>query len=99
MALSTTDVRHLAKLARLDLTNAEVAQFATQLSQVLAYVDQLKEVDVNIATEAIANVSGIEDGMRDDVLHACTSKEHAAILEQFPLREGDQLKTSGVFGG
>jgi aspartyl-tRNA(Asn)/glutamyl-tRNA(Gln) amidotransferase subunit C len=37
---------HVASLARIDLTAEEKARFATQLGDVLAYVEQLNEVDV-----------------------------------------------------
>ncbi|HVJ86667.1 MAG TPA: Asp-tRNA(Asn)/Glu-tRNA(Gln) amidotransferase subunit GatC [Caulifigura sp.] len=39
-------VRRVARLSRLKLDDAEVARLATELSQVLHYVDQLSEVDV-----------------------------------------------------
>lgn len=40
------DVRHVARLARLQLTEAEAELFGRQLNQILAYVEQLKELDV-----------------------------------------------------
>lgn len=40
------DVRYVARLARLQLTEAEAELFGRQLDQILAYVDQLKELDV-----------------------------------------------------
>jgi aspartyl-tRNA(Asn)/glutamyl-tRNA(Gln) amidotransferase subunit C len=44
---SDFDVRHTAHLARLELSEAEAAQFQSQLSQILGYVEKLKEVDVS----------------------------------------------------
>jgi aspartyl-tRNA(Asn)/glutamyl-tRNA(Gln) amidotransferase subunit C len=40
------DVRYTAQLARLDLSDEEVAKFQTQITQVLDYVEKLKQVDV-----------------------------------------------------
>lgn len=40
------DVRHVARLARLQLTEAEAELFGRQLNQILAYVEQLKALDV-----------------------------------------------------
>ncbi len=45
MKLTKEQVLHIAKLARLQLSDAEVEKFQTQLSGILAYVDQLQEVD------------------------------------------------------
>ena len=43
--LSGDDVRRIAKLARLELTDAQVAQYQPQLSAVLGYMDQLRAID------------------------------------------------------
>jgi aspartyl-tRNA(Asn)/glutamyl-tRNA(Gln) amidotransferase subunit C len=41
------DVRYAAQLARINLSEAEIAKFQSQLSQVLAYIDQLNQVDIS----------------------------------------------------
>jgi aspartyl-tRNA(Asn)/glutamyl-tRNA(Gln) amidotransferase subunit C len=41
------DVRHTAHLARLELSDAEAVRFQSQLSQILGYVEKLKQVDVS----------------------------------------------------
>lgn len=43
-------VRHVAKLARLAVTDADVAKFATQFAQILEYFEQMRQVD----TEGVA---------------------------------------------
>jgi aspartyl-tRNA(Asn)/glutamyl-tRNA(Gln) amidotransferase subunit C len=45
--LDRKQVRHVARLARLALTEAEEEQFASQLSHVLDYIEKLKSVDVS----------------------------------------------------
>ena len=44
--LTVDQVRHVAKLARLALDEAHLAKYAGQLTSILAYVEQLKKVDV-----------------------------------------------------
>ena len=44
---SEFDVRHTAHLARLELSDSEAARFQSQLSQILGYVEKLKQVDVS----------------------------------------------------
>ena len=44
MALSEAEVRHVARLARLDLSDDDVAELAPQLSQILEYAEQVGEV-------------------------------------------------------
>ena len=41
------DVRYTAQLARLHLSEAEIAKFQAQLSQVLVYVEKLEKVEVS----------------------------------------------------
>lgn len=47
MHLSHEEVRHVAELAKLHLTDAEIAQYAEQLSAVLDYAERLQEVDTS----------------------------------------------------
>ena len=55
MTLSTAEVEHIAALARLDLTPAEVSRFGEQLSAILDYVAQLQALD----TAAIPPTSSV----------------------------------------
>lgn len=98
MALSKDEVLHLAKLCRIDLASEEVDRFALQLSAILDYVGQLRDVDVDVGQGAVANITGLENIMREDEVHVCTTEERDRIVGQFPMREGDLLKTPGVFG-
>jgi aspartyl-tRNA(Asn)/glutamyl-tRNA(Gln) amidotransferase subunit C len=59
------DVRNTAKLARLELSEAETSRFQTQLSQVLSYVEKLKEVDVS-GVEPTAHTSEVQNVFRSD---------------------------------
>ena len=46
------DVAHVAKLARLNLTEEETKLFQTQLGRVLEYAEKLRELDVSAVEEA-----------------------------------------------
>jgi aspartyl-tRNA(Asn)/glutamyl-tRNA(Gln) amidotransferase subunit C len=47
MSTDRIDVRHVAKLARLALTDTEVAQYGAQLAGLLTFVDELRELDTD----------------------------------------------------
>ena len=47
MQLTTAEVRHVAELAKLALTDAEVEEYTQQLSAILAYADQLRAIDTS----------------------------------------------------
>ncbi len=59
------DVRYTAKLARLSLSEEEIAKFQAQLSQVLEYVEKLSQVDVS-DVEPTAHTNPIFNVFRKD---------------------------------
>jgi len=65
MQLTTTDVRHVAELAKLQLTDEEVEQYAGQLSAILEYVESLKEVDTS-GVQPTPYVLSLQNVMRED---------------------------------
>jgi aspartyl-tRNA(Asn)/glutamyl-tRNA(Gln) amidotransferase subunit C len=66
MPISEQQVRHIASLARLDLSDSEIASRAHDLEAIVGYVDQLAKVDTT-GVEPIANVTGLVNVTRADV--------------------------------
>lgn len=61
-------VRHVAKLARINLTDDEVKKFSSQLNKVFGYVEILNEVDTKNVPET-SQVTGLKNVMeKDEVL-------------------------------
>lgn len=96
MALTKDEVLHIAKLARLELKEEEVEKFRTQLSEILEYVGQLQKVDTK-GIEPIAQITGLQNVVREDLVRGCESEVREAMLKQFPKRKDDLLETLGVF--
>lgn len=65
MRLTLDEVRHVAELAKLRLTDDEVAQYAEQLSAILAYAERLQSVDTSNVPPT-PYVLPLENVMRDD---------------------------------
>jgi aspartyl-tRNA(Asn)/glutamyl-tRNA(Gln) amidotransferase subunit C len=59
------DVRYSAQLARLNLSEEEIAKFQAQLGQVLEYVEKLKAVDVS-GVEPTAHAFPVHNVFRSD---------------------------------
>lgn len=96
MALSKEEVLKIAQLARLELKEDEVEKFRTQLSGILDYVGQLSKVDTT-GIEPIAQITGLQNVVREDIVHVQEPEVREAIMGQFPKRKGDLLETLGVF--
>lgn len=65
MAKTVIDIEHLANLARMNLTPEEATHFTEQIESILAYVDQLKAIDVE-GVEETAQVTGLVNVLRAD---------------------------------
>lgn len=63
--LTREDVLKLAKLSRLKLSDAEVEKLSAELSEILSYVEQLDDVDVD-GLEPTYQVTGLKNVMRPD---------------------------------
>ncbi len=91
--LDREQVRKVAHLARLALTEEEETQFATQLSSILDYFEQLSELNtdnVPPTTRAI-DMSNIT---RADVLEPYPDRD--ALLEEAPEQEGDYFRVPKI---
>jgi aspartyl-tRNA(Asn)/glutamyl-tRNA(Gln) amidotransferase subunit C len=63
--ITTDDVRHLAQLSSLQLSDEEVANLQVDLGNILNYIDQLSELDTT-GVEPTYQVTGLENVWRDD---------------------------------
>lgn len=70
------DIDHVAKLANLPLKPEEKEKFEKQLSKILFYVEKLNEVDTK-NVEAISQVTGLENVIREDKTSPCLTQEEA----------------------
>lgn len=88
-------VLHIAKLARLRLSEEEVAHFTGQLGSILEYVDQLENAPTEGVTPA-DTIASIHDATRDDV-HV-PSLDHDALLKNGPQVKDDHFAVPKVIG-
>ncbi len=76
MEISKEQVEHVARLARLEGSEDEKAMFARQLSGILTYMDQLKELDTK-GVEPTATVLPTDNVFRDDNVRPSLPQEKA----------------------
>jgi len=74
--LDQSVVRHVARLARLRINDAEAALFASQLSMVLKYVEQLNEADTN-GVLPTAHTLPVSNVFREDEVRPSLSSDQA----------------------
>jgi aspartyl-tRNA(Asn)/glutamyl-tRNA(Gln) amidotransferase subunit C len=99
--LDEAQVRHVAKLGRLKLSDADVARYSTQLTAILGYVAQLKSVDVT-GVEPMAHPLPLQNVLREDVVQPGLPTE--AVLANAPAKDGPyfavpKVLDTGMGGG
>ena len=94
MSLSLDDVRKVAKLARLDMPEADLARMQQQLSAVLDYIDQLNELDTD-GVEPLAHPLPVRNVFRPD--EPAPSLPPGAALQNAPSKVGDYFGVPAVF--
>jgi aspartyl-tRNA(Asn)/glutamyl-tRNA(Gln) amidotransferase subunit C len=92
--LSADEVRHVAELAKLRLTEAEIEQFAGQLSAILEYAERLQEVDTS-SVPPTPYILPLVNVMREDVPAPSLSNEEA--LANAPDSEDGFFRVRAVF--
>lgn len=86
-------LKHLAKLARLELTEAELATYASQLDVILDSVDKIREVaaqDVKPMSHAV----GLTNVFREDLVRP--SLDRKEVLSQAPAQESDRFRVPRI---
>ncbi|HEY1052346.1 MAG TPA: Asp-tRNA(Asn)/Glu-tRNA(Gln) amidotransferase subunit GatC [Prosthecobacter sp.] len=86
------NISHVAKLARLDLTQEEEVAYTAQLSQILGHIDQLSSYPLD--AEPSAHAMPVFDVVRADVVQPGLTQEQA--LSNAPLRAMDQFRIPKV---
>ncbi|MHC4575172.1 MAG: Asp-tRNA(Asn)/Glu-tRNA(Gln) amidotransferase subunit GatC [Planctomycetota bacterium] len=86
-------VRKVAKLARLELTEAEVEEFTGQLSAILDYVEKMNELDTR-NVEPLAHCLPVSNVFREDEVKESLGAEKA--LANAPQRDGEFFKVPKI---
>src|SRR5581483_838194 len=93
MTLSRDDVVHVAMLARLGLSDAEIDHYRTQLDAILDAIGKLGEVDTSQVGET-AQVGGLVNVWREDEARESIGEERA--LANAPDRDGPFFRVAAI---
>ena len=93
MALSREEVQHIARLARVGLSEDDIARFREQLSEILDYFQRLREVNTDDVPPT-AHTLPLHNVMRDDSPGRPFDKDD--VLANAPHREGDCFRVEAV---
>jgi aspartyl-tRNA(Asn)/glutamyl-tRNA(Gln) amidotransferase subunit C len=96
MADVPIDIDHVARLARIALTQEEATRFSGQFSRLFEFIGELQSLDVS-QIGPTAQVIPLHDVVREDEPGPCLSRD--AALANAPAREGPYFKMPRILDG
>jgi len=93
--ITKKEVQHIAKLARLGLTEKELGRFQKELSAILNYIEKLKEVDIS-GVEPTSHSIEMENVMREDEEKGKLKTKNKKLLELVPETKDGYLKVKSI---
>ena len=93
MAITREEVRHVATLFRLGLSEDDITRFQEQLSQIIDYFQVLQQVDTE-GVEPTSHTLALENVMRDDEPRPSFPSDD--ILANAPFRENSFFRVRAV---
>lgn len=88
------ELEHLAKLARIDLTEEDKKSLIKEFDSILGYVDQLKKAEVKVDAEG--RVGSVRNVTRPDVAVPVSDADRERLLDEAPDREGDFIAVKKI---
>jgi len=93
MNITVTDVEHVARLARLELSDNEKTLFAAQMGAILGYAEKINQLNTDQIT-ATSHAVPIENAFRDDIVSTSIGIDKA--LANAPEKAGSFYKVPKV---
>ena len=93
--ITKKEVEHIAKLARLGLTEEEKEKMQKELSSVLGYMEKLKELDISKVEPTSYSIK-IENVMREDQSKEKKLETRKKLIEMAPEKKEGYLKTKSI---
>lgn len=84
MSIDKKEVRHIAKLSRLAMSEQEIDTYSVQLSNIIQYVEKLNELDTT-GVEPTSHIIEMKNVLREDINRECLSPDE--ILSNAPDRK------------
>jgi len=94
--LSKDQVKKIANLARIEITDQESEKYSKELSDILGFVEKLNEADTD-GFEPIAHITGAKNITREDKVLEYSDEAKENIIKNFPEKKDRFDKVKAVF--
>lgn len=93
MSVNIDDVRHLAVLSKLSLSDDELRSLTSDIDAILGYIDQLDQLDTE-GVKPTFQLTGLSNVWREDIIKSQIDREK--LLDLAPEQLGNQVKVPKV---
>ena len=90
--ITRQDIRNLANLARIEVSDTEAKNLTKEVDAILGYVGQIQSVSGDIENE----IPKHRNVMREDVVTNSSREYTESLLSNAPSREGDFLRVKKI---
>jgi len=90
--ITTQEIKHLAGLARIEISEGEVSAMTSEIDSILGYVGQI----TSATTQVEYSIPPLRNVMREDVPTHTAGQYTEAVLQNAPSREGNLLKVKKI---
>jgi aspartyl-tRNA(Asn)/glutamyl-tRNA(Gln) amidotransferase subunit C len=91
--MKSEQIKHLAHLSRLHLTDEEIAAYTKQFDEIVAYVDKIKEVTSESEAKIIES-NEVKNVLREDDVHSYQRPEQ--IIDEAPSHQDNFVKVKKI---
>ena len=92
--ITTKELKHLAELSRIKLTESDKKSLVSEFDSILNYVNRLKKVKVSL--DVGARVGAVRNIARPDIVTNTSAEDRKAILREAPDKEGDFIAVKKI---
>ncbi len=99
MSITETDIKKLATLSRINVSDKETKQFAEEIESILHYVEQIKEVSASVDS-SLKTPSQIphRNALREDVSSSHVNGDPKVVINEAPAVEDGYVKVKKILG-
>lgn len=89
--MNTDQIKHLAHLSRLHVSNDEIQEYTKQFDEIVAYVDKIKECS---DTAEVLDSNAVKNVLREDKVISYTNPEH--IIDESPRHHDNFVQVKKI---
>ena len=93
MNIKTEEVKKLAKLSRIDITDDEAEKLGADMGSILEYIDQIKDVKADLSDQ---DMQGPHNVLREDSNPHETGINKEALIKAAPDNDGEHLRVKNI---